>query len=376
MASPDSPALDTQSTDTAAPEAAPQPVYDGPRCTKCEAPMNPEQMACKACGYYPSMGICVEIDQEWETANDTHAAPAAKQTALEEVMSVLPEWMWIMLGTNLAILVGCIGLRLALGTDVVQGSWWGVIQFVGCTFVLLFAHVLCFVLAASEDPDIGVFDLIASPLKAWKRMYALLPERLWLVNLKTSCITAILCAAFIVGGIPWERVWDWNIKQHTKTSLVDAITAGGGFPTKEQSLEDAVTDFASAAGNLDEAGGVPEAEAEPEPPKERKTTDCLIVGYNLDDRERIKSLLLATDASGRLIFAGELTPPLTDQEKYNLKQQLRTSHAASSFVRTGRVAVWVDPRFPVRVTYTSQNKDGRLVDMEWEEQLPELQLPW
>lgn len=376
MATPDSPTLEESKADVAATAVAPEPVYDGPRCTKCEAPMKEGHMACKACGYYPSMGICVEIDQQWEAATDDEAQPVAGQTAMEEVLSVLPAWMWTVLGCNLAILLACVGLRFGLGAKVVHASWWGVSQFIASLFVLLFLHVICFVLAASEDPDVGVFDFIASPLKAWKRSYALLPQRLWLVNLKTNCINAALCAAFIVGGIPWERVWDWNIKQHTNTSLVDAIGGGGGFPTKEQSLEDAVTDFASAAGNLEEAGGGYEPPAEPEPPKERQTTDCLIVGYSLDDRERIKSLLLATDASGRLLYAGELTPPLTDEVKFKLKQQLRTSHAATSFVKTGRVAIWVDPKFPIRVTYTERRSDGRLVDMEWVEQLPMLQLPW
>ncbi len=368
------PASSLPSENTAPLESATPPAYDGPRCEKCEAPLPPDQMVCRSCGYYASMGTFVELDAEWEAAIDPTVGEAApSQTALEEVASLIPVWAWVLLGTHLAIVVGSIAGRLAMGAEGVAESWWGVGQFVGGVALALMLHVTCFVMIASENSDMGVLDLIVSPFKAWKKVCDDLPDRNWLLSGFTGGIVAAICAALIVGGIPWERVWDWNIKQPTKSSLVDAITsAAGSLPAEEKPIEEAVADFAGEAGNLHE----PVAKKQSEKPQPRKSTDCLIVGYNLDDREEIKYLLIATDSNGRLVYAGQIVPELNPKEKRRLKNRLMQAHTGRPFVKTGREAAWVQPRFPIRVTYTKQATNGKLLEMKWGESLDELKLPW
>ncbi|MGI9456838.1 MAG: hypothetical protein ACR2NU_09760 [Aeoliella sp.] len=353
-----------------APEAA---KYDGPLCEKCEAPLSADQMVCRSCGYYASMGMFVELDSEWEAVADPNAEAKPSKSVMEELTGAIPGWLWVLIGTNFAIIVACVVGRGILGAEATAESWWGVTQYFVSLFVIILLHIICFVITASENPEIGVTDMVVSPLKGWIRSYQMLPERLWLINAKTNCVTAGICAILIVGGIPWERVWDWNIKQPTKSSLIDAVKSAGNGPANEEGLEEAVADFAGDAGNMNDSKPTPK---KTEKPKPRKTTDCLIVGYNLDDREQIKYLLIATESNGRLVFAGQIVPEIPAEEKRALRNRLMQSHTGRPFVKTGREAAWVHPRFPCRISYTEQAENGKLLEMEWEETLDELKLPW
>lgn len=350
-------------------------VVDGPRCPKCEAPMPAGQMVCRSCGFYPSLGITVDLDADWEAAMDSQPAePAEARSALEEFISAIPPWAWPVIGTNIGIVAMSIAGRLLLPADAALFDYWGTSQLLLGLATVVVLHITCYVMTASNDEGMGVLDIVVSPLKAWVRTFSRLPERLWLVVGGSNGITLALTAALIVGGIPWHRLWDWGIEAPTKTSLVDAITsAAGNGPAKDDNMEDAIVDFAGKQMPGDAKSTKPK---KPKEPKPRVKTDCLIIGFKTNEAGDLTDVLVATDASGRLVYAGKLVPELPAEEKLELHRKLRQSRAGTPLVRTGQVATWVKPRFPCRVSYTEQTRDGHLVDMEWEELMPELQLPW
>ncbi len=351
------------------------PFADGPRCSKCEAPMAADQMVCRSCGFYPSLGIAVDLDAEWEAAMNTEpAAPAEPKSAFEEFISSIPSWAWPVIGTNVGIVAVSLVGRLLLPADAALFEYWGTSQLLLGLALVVVIHITCYVMTASGDTDMGIVDIVVSPMKAWFRTFSRLPKRLWLVVGGSNGITLALAAVLIVGGIPWHRLWDWGIEAPTKTSLVDAITsAAGNGPAKEDNLEDAVVDFAGKQMPRDAKPAKPK---KPEEPKPRVKTDCLIIGFKANEAGEFTEVLVATDASGRLVYAGKLVPELPAEEKLELHRKLRQSRTGTPLVRTGQVATWVKPRFPCRVSYTEQTRDGHLVDMEWVELMPELQLPW
>lgn len=350
--------------------------YEGPVCSKCETPMADDQMVCRSCGWYPSLGIMVEVDSEWERAADPESvAPAPAKSPMEEVCTSIPSWTWPLAGSNLLILVATVAGRLLLPAGSVVFEFWGVWQLVAGLALVTVLHVLCFVMTASSDTSIGLFDIIVSPLKAWFKVCSRLPERKWLVIGATNGVMLSLTAVLVIGGINWDRLWDWNIEAHTKTSLVEAIASAAANGPVEGDLEDSIEDFAGKAGQVDgELGAV--ADNKPDEPVERQETDCLIIGFELSDLDQIDKLYLATEANGRLYYAGNVVPKLDPEDAAKLKRGLMRSITASPLVKTGHVATWVKPRFPVRVTYTLQADDGKLRDLEIEELLPEISLPW
>ena len=102
----------------------------------------------------------------------------------------------------------------------------------------------------------------------------------------------------VIGGLPYERLWDWGFKPPAKQDLMAAVMdrAKQVENNKADSLEEAVGDFAGKAG-LDE---------EKTPPKPRKNTDCVIIGYQFDKDGRLSALVLGTAHLGKLVYAGNV----------------------------------------------------------------------
>lgn len=351
-----------------------EPTYDGPCCSECEAPMDANQMVCRSCGYYPSLGVTVDLDAEWEAAvNDAAAEPEELKTAMEEFIAAIPAWAWSVIGTNVGVLAVSIVGRLLLPPDAILFTYWGTIQLIAGLALAVMLHITCFIIIASSDTDIGVTDVVVSPLKAWMRVIQRMPKRLWLLIGETNGITLALSAALIIGGIPWDRLWDWGIEAPTSSKLVDTLTSAAGGGSGTESLEEAIADFAGQAMPGEDSTDKPK---KPEEPKPRIKTDCLIIGFKVDEADQLTEVLIATETTGRLVYAGKLVPELEPAEKLELQQKLMQSRTGSPLVKTGQVAIWVRPKFPCRISYTEQAGNGRLLEMEWEELLPELQLPW
>ncbi|QDV73417.1 hypothetical protein [Botrimarina mediterranea] len=366
-----------------APETA-FPAALGPACEKCGRPNT--AAACQHCGWYPVLGIHVEIDDAYEAvmlgpqAAVAEGAAAPKQPGWEKHLAVwaslIPWWGWLMVGTTLACVAAGVAARLAtLGNPTLQ-TWCGVGGLVGGLSIAAVCHVVAFVLCSFEDANFGVADLIIKPLKTWKQIASGLPKYIAIANGGNFGVSLALSAALIVGGVPYERLLDWGFKAPPKQSLVGAIASAASQAKGDdnKSLEEAVNEFAGDAG-VDQLSG----DAAGKPPaavKPREKLECLIIGYHAGKSGGIQSLLLATDSGGKLQYVGQVTPAIEAAEAIELLKKFERSLATRPFVKTSESAVWLRPRFTCRVTYREWPNGARPKDLQWDQMLDEVKLPW
>lgn len=345
-----------------------------PACEKCHAPLKQATVTvCARCGWYPSLGIFVEIAHDFEAAFNTELTAEERPPApthLQVWARLLPWWGWTLIGTALAIVAISIGVRLASPTENFRTTW-AVSQLLAGAILAFACHATAFFMAASDDSDIGILDAFIKPLRAWLRHFADLPERFWLTE--SACVGAVaaLSAALIIGGIPYNNLLDWKIKAPPKQSLMGAVMAEAQkIEGEKKKLEDAVSDFAGQAGD-----GALNGDGKTKP-AERKNSDCLIIGVLLTTQGGINQFVLATDVNGRLVYAGKVTAKIPPEEEPKLVAQLKAIQTPKPFVNAPEGAMWLKPQFTCQVSYTKQNAQGRLAELKFEEMRGELKLPW
>ncbi|QDU90150.1 hypothetical protein Pla175_35510 [Pirellulimonas nuda] len=361
------------------PEALTDANWTGPCCEKCGAPQrDPGMTACTACGWYASLGIYVEVSREWESAmgGGPAAAPPAR-ASVGSVLGSIPGWAWGLLATQAVVVACCVALRLATSPESDLRSAWGVGLLLGGLVLAMLCHFAAFVLVAADDPDMSVLDLVVSPLKSWIKLCHGLPRRHWLLNACVSSLVTAVCAAGIVGGIPYERLWDWGIQAPTKKNLVAAIAQkGAGNKNEKQSMEEAMKSFADDAA-VDGYG--PDGQLKPVPKSAeiaRKSIDGLIVGFTIGGKGRIDELIVVTEHNKRLLYAGRVRPTLPPAELDALQLKLQANLAPRPFVTVLGDANWVHPKFPCRLTYDRRVESGMLQGLLWDRPLAEIKMPW
>lgn len=176
----------------------------------------------------------------------------------------------------------------------------------------------------------------------------------------------------IVGGVPYERLLDWGFTAGPKQSLVGAITSAASKAKGDgkKSLEDSAKDFAGEAG-VDGLGGQPLEEAKP-----REKLECLIIGYHAGKSGGIQTLLLATDVAGKLNYVGQVSPTLESAAAIELLRKFERNHASKPFVKTSLSATWLRPRFTCRITYSEWPQGERPKEIQWDQMMDEVKLPW
>lgn len=346
----------------------------GPCCEKCHAPLKSDVVTiCRQCGWYPSLGTFVEVDPDWETAVDdtAPASPQAKPSHLQIWLSLLPRWAWIMIGSVAIVIAESVAVRFAT-TD---GSWlrtkWSIGQLLIGIIAAVCCHLLNFLFQVSDNADTGMLDLFLKPLRLWSRTCSGLPKRLWLVNTPICGIVAAIMSAAVIGGLPYDRLWDWGFKQPPKQNLMGAVmdrVKELDSKNGADNLEDAVKDFAGTQ-NTDAKDGKKDED------KPKQNSDCIILGYQVDRDGKLSSLVLGTAYHNQLVLAGTVTPKLSDDEAQELLESLEAIKSDSPFITVNTIsAFWVQPKYTCRVQSTEQRKDGRLKDPEWDQLLGTMEM--
>ncbi|MGL4511620.1 MAG: hypothetical protein ACRCT8_00905 [Lacipirellulaceae bacterium] len=353
----------------------------GPCCERCG--FLTKSAACPACGWYPSLGIYVEIDPQFEAMNGVNVplpegAPAPAEGLAKHLAvwkGLIPVWGWVLLGTTLACVAGCIAARVATDATPYVRSVWGVSMLLGGMGTALVAHITCFVLMSADDADLGLADILVKPLKAWGKLLTQLPQRVTVLNVANAGVTSALGAALIVGGIPYESLLDWGFKARAKPNLVGMIAEQAQkIEGKDESLEDSVNDFANkAAGDL--------TADKPRVEKPRTNLDCVVIGFLAGahpetGEKRIEALLIAGDNRGKLKHLGSVRPVLDAKDAKDMLSKFERYKSSRPFVQTSITAQWVQPRFTCRVSYTDWAEGGKPKDLKWVSLLEEVQLPW
>lgn len=368
--------LPTNDGDKIAEEIAEAAEWTGPRCEKCDAPQAAEIVnICRRCGWYASLGTFVEVDPDWESepASGVLAAEsAARPDHLQVWLKLIPRWGWIMIASALAVVAESVVARFLAPGDGWLRTAWSLGQLAIGFLAAVSCHVFNFLVLATDDAEFGVLDLILKPLKLWLRAIERLPERLWVANSAQCGVVAMVMSIVVIGGIPYERVWDWGFKQPPKQNLKGAVMnqinkMDNG--KQSDSLEGAINDFAGDKGDKKDDKQKPDA------PKPRENAECVILGYRLDRAGRLESLLLGTASDqGQLVYTGSVTPKLDEPGLRRLAAMLQSIRIQKPIVRIELDANWVQPKFTCSVSYGKRSSEGRLHDIEWDRMVGSLQL--
>ncbi|HVT30912.1 MAG TPA: hypothetical protein VHE81_23100 [Lacipirellulaceae bacterium] len=354
-------------------EATESAEWTGLRCEKCAAPLTSDIVSiCRKCGWYSSLGRFVELDPDWETDEEPKDAAVEKPqlTHVRVWLNLLPRWAWIIIASVLIVAIESVVARLVTPAGSSFRTFWSVSQLGIGLLAVVVCHTANFLVLAGEDADIGFMDLVLKPVKLWMRAVHSLPTRLWVADGAACGLVAAVLSLAVIGGIPYDRLWDWGFKERPKPNLMGAVMNrvkqldnGEG----SDDLEKSISDF---AGDKDvEANDKPKEDTKPEPAKPREEADCVILGYQLDRDGRVASLLLGTAHRGDLVFAGYVTPKLTDSESKQLAGMLTAIQTQRPLIPLQESTNWVQAKYTCRVHYGKRSKDGRLHEIEWDKML-------
>ncbi len=224
-------------------------------------------------------------------------------------------------------------------------------------------HIFNFLVLAADDADVGVIDIILKPIKLWMRAFHYLPKRLWVSNLAISGVTAIAASFLIIDGIPYERLWDWGFEPPAKQELLGAVMdrVKKVESQKEQSLEEAIGDFAGEAGCGRSGAG-----------QTAQKADCVILGYQLDKEGRLNDVILGTNYLARLVYAGRVNPEMSEDERSRLLKMLKAIRTHEPLIPIeSDTTKWVKPKYACRVTYDTKER-GRLQGIQWDRLLGQI----
>lgn len=347
----------------------------GPRCEKCDAPIKSDVVTiCRRCGWYGSLGTFVELDPDWETETaetDDASSRAPQKSHVRVWLDLLPRWSWLIIASVLAVVVESIVARFATPADSWLRTTWSLSQLALGVLVFAGCHVFNFLVLAADDADFGVLDIFLRPLKLWLRAVHNLPTRLWVADAAACSLVAVVMSLVVIGGIPYERLWDWGFEEPVKQNLMGAVMdrAKELDSGDNDNLEEAIGDLAGSEG---EAGGeLPK----PTPPEPRSKADCVILGYQVDRDGRLFTLLLGTAHRGDLIYAGRVTPNMPDDELNSLLDSLTATKSTQAFIKIEADATWVKPKYTCRVSFGERQKGGQLRDIEWDKLLGTMSMP-
>jgi hypothetical protein len=343
--------------------------WTGVCCEKCNAPLASDVVSiCRRCGWYASLNQFVEVDQEWEAFSEAEPETEEKSQPenLLDFVRKTPRWAWLLIASVLCVAIESLAVRLAAPADGGLRTRWAVSQLAIGLFAALGCHVFNFVVQIGEDSEIGLLDLFLKPVKLWNRAVGTLPERFWVLNSASSGLAAVFCAVLVIGGIPYERLWDWGIAAPPKQDLMAAVMQQVqklDSGDADRDLEQSINDFAGKAG--DESDG----NAKAEEPKPKQTADCVILGYRADPDGRVSTLVLGTAEAGQLVYAGNVTPKLPPEEMQLLLAMLRSIETHRPLIQIEYEAKWVQPNYACRVSYGERTRSGRLHEVEWSQLL-------
>jgi hypothetical protein len=227
----------------------------GPCCEKCGVPSEFELVTvCRHCGWYPNLNRFVDVDQDFEAAN-VNASQSVQtpkpRSHLEVWMSLLPRWSWILIITVLVIVVESIIALFVTEAESSGRLLWSVCQLVVGVAVFLACHVFNFLVAASEDSDVGFLDVCIKPVALWLRAFRALPNRLWVTDGALAGATATAMSILVIGSIPYDALFDWGGTAKKQNLTAKMVEKTQQVPNRNSSNRDFTNSTGSISGSSD-----------------------------------------------------------------------------------------------------------------------------
>ncbi len=319
-------------------------IHSGPVCEHCEAPLATGQTFCRRCGFYPTLKTFVEVDAAVDETTAEPVQPA--RSHLEVWKSLVPGWGWALLAGVLVLLGISVAARLVVPAGTARAIWTYA-QFAAGMAAFIGAHIACYMFAIMQDSTLNVLDIVLKPFAIWMITLRELPRSFKRVALGCWAQTAMLFAAFVVGGVRYDEIIDWG-KVPPKKKPQPNVVAPINVPEEEQSMEEAMDEFTKNAGvTADEKNSVP-----PDLGNRRKMSRCLVIGFTPGRETDFISLLLAIDeGGGRWRYAGAVKEGIAIEARSILNQRMRRLLRSKPVVPCNAHAFWIEPKLMCTVWY-------------------------
>ncbi len=321
----------------AEPEAV--PVVDMSICPRCGGKLvNPREL-----GWCPKCSYCRSLEKDQATAKlSTEVAPrktvANRFGEYGDLIARIPPWGWIAPGgVGTIVALAFIANRFLAVEDSLARALISLIAIVGSIVTVLCANLWSLFMLAATDEKLGPKDVFL-PFGLWVRICEKLPimRRQFLTIL--WCLTAFVCAIFVVGGL--EYWWDlYKPKKVAKTELLSAVNAlAEGAQAENKSLTESIKDFGN---KLNVKADEKDKLAKPAP---KQTTQCVVVGYLLGPDNQIDGLVVAALLNDRIRYAGIVRKGIGPKESKELLATLTPLVQPKSYIAGLSIeAIWVKP---------------------------------
>ncbi|HZT82360.1 MAG TPA: hypothetical protein VFA26_19180, partial [Gemmataceae bacterium] len=288
------------------------------------------------------------------------AAPARRHSFLGavefwELLLRTPPWARVLALGVVAVAAASVAANLLLPDDSLPRALCSSLQLAAAMLLLFLAQLWAMFLVAAGDEKLGPKDLFLS-FRLWAVTIKRLPETRKPVWLGAWCLTAALCAVFVIGGLGyWGRYYKPKRVATRGIRHAVAIQEAGGT----DSLEESVRDAAVQAVKGDPKKGKDKEDAlKPDP---RPTVECVVIGYLMSPSGQLDGLVLATLKDEKLAYAGVVRRGLTPEAQQELLARLKKLKRDEPLIRGLRLeAIWVKPKIFCEVHHSGPDRDGRL----------------
>jgi hypothetical protein len=310
-------------------------------CEKCGALLGGKSTSiCKKCGWYAVAGVYVDIDRSWEA--DPDERPAATQSGK------IPGWAWVVIGSVVTVILASGAARAFTADGSVARSAISGVQFLVGVVAFLTAQIVGFKILMRQDSTAALLDILLKPFKVSAMLFRDLPRRTWIVNMGISGAVAALAAVLIIGSVPYQVLWSWSVDYRSQQHLEDALAQEmnpGKLPDKEKQ------------------------------DKQRKTISGIIIGYELNDGGTLRSILVARESNGKLLYAGGVTPTGDSALLFELRENLMAIPATRSVIPMPFNSNWVLPKYTCQISYGQEQENKSLTEIRWEGDVRAMRLP-
>jgi len=344
----------------------------GECCSNCQKQLARDELYCRRCGFYPKLGITVEVDPwELEPAVVTVAAVPQKATKFSpmDLLRAIPRWGWIMILGTLAIVLFSLMVRSTVPQGPLRYHWtWA--QSITGTLLFVLGHVLCCFVAITHCENLHPLDFFLKPWMIWGASIRELPTSYRRLSFLLWGEVLTLSAFFIVGGIQFNSLIDWG-PVPPKKNLMKAITEQAKKMAEEgdSSLVDSLDQVAdNSAGDGSDTPKTDPAKLDPR----TKLQDCVIIGFIPFRETDFSSLILAADIKDNLQYVGTVSEGITPEVRGLLNKKMRKMLRATPFVKCELHGFWLEPKLTCAVSSIPSKETKHLVRPKFNKLLAEL----
>jgi hypothetical protein len=321
-------------------------------CPRCGGKLvDPDSLGwCAKCGYCRSLEA--ESRTVLEAAQPARAASPLGAAEFGNLVQRLPRWSWILGAGAIVVVLLSVAANQAMPEECLPRALWGTFELLFGLLCILTAQVWSLFILAPDDDKLGSKDIVFAT-RLWALTFRRLPEmrrQVWLGGWGAS---AALSAAFIVGGFSyWYQFY--KPKKFAERSLISAVNELAKGKDKARSLEEAVQDMASRADDLLKG-------------KDRQDTrpveQCVIIGYNVDNKKDLTELVLAGITGDEVRYVGIVKKGFDAEVSQEIVSKLAKLARPEPLLPGLRIsALWVQPEVFCEVHSSGRDPDGLLVN--------------